>query len=315
MRLFRFGFLILSVSALNAYAASILGSAANYAVLGASTVTNTGTTTLGGNLGVSPGSALTGTGTIVFTGGSVIDNGDAATAQGDASTAFTSLGASSLVSAALSGTPSSGGNNLTGFDLGGLTLSAGTGGTTTVVSNGVSTAETIFAFSTSAQLTGALTLNFGGASGQTIVIDTGTTLTTAAGPNGGPLDSSVLIENAGSNDNVVWLVGSSATIGTYTSFAGNITAGTGSVGMFTGATDGCGSVISLIAAVTLQGNTISTGCTITGGSTTTGGTVTPTTGPVTSQVTVPEGGSTLLYLCLFLLPIGGMQAFRGRRSA
>ena len=148
-----------------------------------------------------------------------------------------------------------------------------------------------------------LSLNFGSSSinNQNIVFrtDASNTLITGSG-------SKVVIENANSTDNVFWVVGSSATIGTTTSFAGNIIA-KASVAMQTGATDGCGSVIALTAAVTLDHNTISTGCTIGAGVT-----VTPT--PVTGGTTipVPEGGSTLLYLCFFLVPIGAMRAFRRR---
>jgi type VI secretion system secreted protein VgrG len=268
--------------AINAYADPILGTAASYAVLGASTVTNTGATTLNGNLGLWPGTSITGSGTIILNGVVNIANGPAQTAQNDALTGYN----------ALAGLPVS--ETLTGQDLGTVgTLDAG-----------------VYFFKTSAQLTGALTLNFAGASDENIVFQIGSTLTTAS-------NSSVLIENAGSDDNVYWQVGSSATLGTGTSFAGSIIA-EDSVTMNTGATDGCGSVIALTAAVTLQGNTISTGCTI---STTAGpggvppvGTVTPTpfTGGTTAQL--PEGGSTLLYLCFFLVPIGATLAFYRRSS-
>jgi hypothetical protein len=95
---------------LGAHAAMIdLGTAAAFGVLGASTVTNTGPTVIIGELGVSPGTAITG-----FPPGmsGTVHDGDAvaAAAQADALTAYNAA-------AALAPT-----ENLTGMDLGGLTL-------------------------------------------------------------------------------------------------------------------------------------------------------------------------------------------------
>jgi type VI secretion system secreted protein VgrG len=268
IKVFSLGLLIISVMAVNAHAQTI----DNFAVLGASTVTNTGATTLGGNLGLYPGTSITGSGTITLSG--VIDdtNGAAATGQSDALTEYTTLFHEPSIAVA-------------GGSLNGLTLGPG-----------------VYSFSSTALLTTTLNLAFTGTD-QTIVIQVDSGLTTGSG-------SKVLVTGVESGDNVDWVVGSSATLGSTTSFAGTIIALT-SVSLDTGATDGCGSVIALNAAVTLQGNTISTGCSY--GTT---GTVTPTPIPPGggTTVTVPEGGSTLLYLCSFLLPLGAMRVFRFRRS-
>lgn len=212
----------------------------NFAVLGATAVTNTGSTTIAGNVGVYAGSSIGETGiTLTEPGTSFqVTTGPAASAQISAQSAYTTL-------QGLSGSSTV----LTGQNLGGLTLSAG-----------------VYSFATSAQLTGTLYLNFAGASNETIVIDTGTGLNTASG-------SSVVLEGWNPTDSVYWAVGSAATLGTTTSFEGNIIA-EDLVSMATGATDGCGSVTSLTANVTLDTNTISRGCNgtiYTSGGTTTGG--------------------------------------------
>ena len=275
MRRFSFGLLISSVLALNAYATPFLGSAGSFAVLGASTVTNTGATTLNGDLGLSPGTSITGSGTITLTGTIHQTDGPAATAQADAVLAYNNWASQAVTS------------NLTGLDLGTVgTLTPG-----------------VYNFTSSAQLTGALTLDFQNLINKAFVFQIGSTLTTASG-------SSVSIINAGSNDNVYWQVGSSATLGTSTSFMGDIIALT-SVAMLTTAKDGCGSVIALNGAVTLDTNTISTTCTVVDsiGNVigTLGGTVTPVAGgttaanttvtpPITGGTTVevPEPGTLLL---------------------
>jgi hypothetical protein len=232
MRLQRLCFLLLPLLTLPAYADSVtLGSAANFGVLGGSAVTNTGPTTINGDLGVSPGSAITNTAGITINGvgypGNTIvpNNPGSATAQSDATAAY------GVAKALLGGTP------LTG-DL----------STVGVLTPG------IYSYSSSAGLAtgGALTLNFEGLSNASFVFQIGTSLITGSG-------SSVIIENPGSDDEVIWQVGSSATLGTTTAFEGNILA-LDSITLDTGSTIGCGSALAQTGAVTLDANTITTGC-------------------------------------------------------
>jgi hypothetical protein len=276
MKVLSFGLLIFSVLAVNAHAQGILGTAGSFGALGEAGVTNTGSSVINGSVAGSTGTpAVTGfpPGTVVAPGVlslAGIGSGGAGTPFGDATNAFNTL-------AALSST------NLGGVvQLGGATLNAG------VYSVGA------------ALLTGKLTLNFAGPN-ETIVIDIASTLTTASGPG----KASVVLEGNDSTASVYWVVGSSTQIGTYTSFDGNIIS-SALVAMQTDATDPCGSVISLNAAVTLDTNTTSTGCS----SYTSGGSLTPGTG--TGYTNLPEGSSPWLYLCFSLLPIG--WAFRFRRS-
>ena len=204
-------------------AQTILGSAQPYGVLGASTVTNTGPTTIVGNLGVSPGSAITTTGGLTVTGETHAADAIAAQAQRDAATAY----------GILRGLPST--RDLTGMNLGGMTLVPG-----------------VYFFESSAQLTGNLFLDFLGNADSRFVFQIGSTLTTASGSTVTGLDGLF-------GPNVFWQVGSSATLGTTTQFRGSILANT-AVTLNTGATIACGRAIALNAAVTMDHNNISTVC-------------------------------------------------------
>ena len=216
------------VSSVHAQAPA-LGTVAGFAVLGASTVTNTGATILTGtaadpgDLGVSPGSAITGFPPGILTGpGATIHLNDALAiqAQNDLTTAFNIL----------TNKPAT--VNLTGHDLGGLTLVPG-----------------VYSFASSAQLTGALTLNGLGNPNAVFIFSIGSALTTASA-------SVVTLINGAQGANVFWRVGSSATLGTTTSFSGDILANA-SITLNTGARITCGAAWAETGAVTLDTNTIS----------------------------------------------------------
>jgi type VI secretion system secreted protein VgrG len=100
--------------------------------------------------------------------------------------------------------------------------------------------------------TGTLTLDFGGTPDALFIFQIGTALTTASA-------SVVDVLNGGAYSGIYWQVGSSATLGTSTAFAGNIIADQ-SITLNTTATILCGRAIALNAAVTMDTNTISNDC-------------------------------------------------------
>jgi hypothetical protein len=161
-----------------------------FAVLGGSTVTNTGTTLIGGNLGVSPGTAITGFPPGLVNGTTHSADATAGTAQNELTTAYNTV----------MGLPCPPGNVLTGTDLGGLTLTPG-----------------VYCFASSAQLTGTLTLNALGNANAQFIFQIGTALTTAT-------SSTVVLINMAQASNVFWQTGTSATFGATNSLVGNFLA-------------------------------------------------------------------------------------------
>jgi Ice-binding-like/PEP-CTERM motif len=226
-RLLALSFFLLPLLALSAFGDSVvnLGTADSYVVLAGSAVTNTGATTLDGNLGIYPGAALSGAGTITLNGTSNINNAAALQAQSDLTAGY--LDAKNLTST----------GNLTGKDLGGLTLTTG-----------------VYSFTSSADLATGMKLTLEGKPGDSFVFQIGSALTTGSG-------SSVIFINSltgkpMTDPNIFWQVGSSATLGTSTAFEGNILA-LSSITLDTSASITCGSALAQNGAVTLQGNTIS----------------------------------------------------------
>lgn len=220
--------LLLAVTCGSASAAVMpfLGGAQQFAVLGAESVTNTGATTLHGDLGVAPGSSITGTDSITFVSGGAVHQTDAIATQAqlDARSSYDRL-------AALTG-----GIDLSGQDLGSLgTLTSG-----------------IYRFSSSAALTGSMTIDFANDPNGVIVFQIGSTLITAA-------NSAVNVINGTSTNGIYFQVGSSATLGADAIFAGNILARQ-SVSFGAASGIACGRALALGAAVTMIGNTVSSDC-------------------------------------------------------
>jgi type VI secretion system secreted protein VgrG len=217
-----------------------LGSAASFAVLGSSTVTCTGASTITGDVGVSPGSAVTGF-PAPCTDVGAIHAADAVAFQAhhDAALAYSALVADTCTT------------NLTGQDLGGLILTPG-----------------VYCFNSSAELTGTLNLTGGGP----WIFQIASTLTTAS-------NSSVLVNgNAttqGCSPGVFWQVGSSATLGTGTQFQGIILALI--TDTVTTSANVSGGLFALTGAVTLDTNMVNA-CSGSGGSTPPSGTIKVTGG-------------------------------------
>ena len=201
-----------------------LGVAQDFAVLAGSAVTNTGASALVGDLGVSPGTAVTGLPPGLLTGGTIhAADAVALQAQTDLTTAYN----------VLAGEPAQA--DLTGRDLGGMTLLPG-----------------VYHFSSSAQLTGTLTLDAQGDPNARFDFQIGSTLTTAS-------HAKILLTNGADACNVYWQVGSSATLGTGTTFQGNILALT-SITLNTGADIVSGRALARNGAVSLDSDSVSNVC-------------------------------------------------------
>ena len=210
-----------------AQVAPTLGAAEDFAVLGATTVTNTGPTVVAGNLGVYPGTSITG-----FPPGTAgtIHQTDAVSlqAQTDTTAAYIDLAGQICPAGNTFGVPK---------DLTGMTLVPG-----------------VYCFASSAGLTGRLTLDALGNPNAVWVFQIASTLITGPG-------STVEMTNGGSPCNVFWQVGSSATLDTSTKFVGNILALT-SIGLKTEA-DLFGRALARNGAVTMDTNTVGfTACSV-----------------------------------------------------
>ncbi len=226
-----------------------LGTAGSFAVLAGAGVTNTGPTTINGDLGTFPTTSISGAASMTITGTN--HGGDAVTqgAKTDLVTAYNTAAGEGPTTAVPA-------------DLGGQTLTAG-----------------IYNSASSLGLTGALTLNGGGNPNALFVFQAGSTLTTASA-------SSVVLINGAQACNVFWQVGSSATLGTGSSFRGTILALT-SITVTTGTTI-VGRALARNGAVTLDTDTITApACT-----TSTGTTTATTTGTANANAKTPSPSGT-----------------------
>ncbi len=233
--------LLAAPMAFSAQAPVGLGTAGNFAVLAGSAVTNTGPSVISGSIGLAPGSAVSGFPPgIVLAGTTQVANGVALQAKNDLVTGYNDAAGRSAT-ATVSG------------DLAGRTLTPG-----------------VYTTASSLGLSGHLTLDAQGDPSAVFIFQAGSSLIVGSG-------SQVNLIGGAQACNVYWQIGSSATIGTGSTFVGNIMALT-SITMTTAATLQ-GSALARNGAVTLDTNTItraicaagtSGGGTSGGGGTTTG---------------------------------------------
>jgi hypothetical protein len=204
-------------------AAQSVGSAESYAIVGGTAVTAAGTgSVINGNVGVSPGTSITG-----FPGGATVvppfsthaNDGSAIAAQGSVTALYTTL-------AGL------GGATAIGPELGGVVLTPGT-----------------YSFSSTANIAAGTTLTLSGAG--TYIFKVGSAITANVG-------SSVVLANGATACNIFWQVTSAATLNGAT-FSGNVVAQSG-VTLGVGASLNGRALTTAAGAVTLSGANIVGGC-------------------------------------------------------
>jgi len=195
-----------------------LGTAGNFAVLAGSTVTNTGSTAIGGDLGLSPGTSVTGFPPGQVSGTQHVADAVALHAKADLDSAYNDAAARPTTA----------------------TVPVELGGTTKTPGVYESPAGTF-------GITGVLTLDAQGDPDAVFIFKAASTLITASA-------SSVELTGGAQSSNVFWVVGSSATLGTYSILRGTIMA-LASITVTTGVTID-GRTLARTAAVTLDTDTI-----------------------------------------------------------
>lgn len=231
-----------------------LGTASSFAVLGGQSVTNTGPSVISGDIGVSPGTSITGFPPGVQTSGAIYANtAEAASAQADLTTAYNDAAGRTPATAA-------------DADFAGETLVPGLYGGPTLGN------------------TGQMTLDAQGDPNAVWIFQAESTLITASG-------SSILLVNGADPCNVYWQIGSSATLGTNSTFVGTVMALT-SITAQTGATIE-GRLLARNGSTTLDSNTItSTVCAQPLPPTTTTSSPPTTSAPTTSPPTTSPPTTT-----------------------
>jgi len=199
-------------------AAVVFGTTSTFAILAGSTVTNTGATAVTGDLGVSPGSAVTGFPPGTVSGATHAGDATAATAQSDLTVAYNDAAGRTTGAITVSG------------DLTGLTLAPG-----------------LYKSTSSLGITGNLTLTGLGDANAVFIIQIASTLTTGTG-------SQVILTGGAQAKNIIWQVGTSATLGSNSIFKGTIMANQ-SITLNTGARLD-GRALARVAAVTLDTNAV-----------------------------------------------------------
>jgi hypothetical protein len=215
--LFVFTFFVLTTTA--AQSAIKIGNTKNFAILAGSTITNTGSTVVYGDIGLFPGTSITGLADIVLDGEVYLTDTDASLAKDALVEAYNDVAGRTPVT-------------IIATELGGQTLLPG-----------VYTSE-----SGTFEITGTLTLDAQGDQDAIFIFQMASTLITAA-------NSDVNLINAATSCEVYWQVGSSATLGVDSRFAGRIYASESIT--LNNKAEVMGQILAMTGAVTLDDNVVS----------------------------------------------------------